>query len=185
MRNPKTGKLVRLKPSQATRYIGMVTENRREEGLLLPLSLKQNMSLANLRALSTFGGIVNTRKEAELAQKYVERLDIQAAGLDQRVATLSGGNQQKVVVGRWLQRQPIVYIMDEPTRGLDVGAKAEIHRVISELAAAGAAILVISSDIDEIMIMSDRFLVMARGRIVDQLPGDATTLQLMTGASGV
>ena len=185
VRNPKTGKLVRLKPSQATRYIGMVTENRREEGLLLPLSLKQNMSLANLRALSTFGGIVNTRKEAELAQKYVERLDIQAAGLDQRVATLSGGNQQKVVVGRWLQRQPIVYIMDEPTRGLDVGAKAEIHRVISELAAAGAAILVISSDIDEIMIMSDRFLVMARGRIVDQLPGDATTLQLMTGASGV
>jgi ABC-type sugar transport system ATPase subunit len=184
VRHRKNGKLVRLKPGQAKQYIGMITENRREEGLLLPISVKQNMSLANLKALTSIGPFVDARKETERAREYVERLHIMLTSLDQPVATLSGGNQQKVVVGRWLQRNPIIYMMDEPTRGLDVGAKAEIRTLIHELAEAGAAILAISSDIEEIMVMSHRFLVMNRGRIVEALPKDATALQLMTSASG-
>lgn len=184
VRNPRSGDLTPLRTGMANRYIGMITENRREEGLLLPASTRHNMSLANLRALTSLGIFVNGRKETRLAQKYVDRLNIMISSLDQPVATLSGGNQQKVVVGRWLQRNPIIYIMDEPTRGLDVGAKMEIRNVIKELAEAGAGILLISSDIDEIMPMSDRFLVMSRGRIVETLPGDATALQLMTSASG-
>lgn len=185
IRNRKSGTLERVKPGQVKQYIGMITENRREEGLLLPLSVKQNMSLANLKALTSIGPFVDSKKETERAREYVERLNIMLSSLDQPVATLSGGNQQKVVLGRWLQRNPIIYLMDEPTRGLDVGAKAEIRKLIHELAEAGAAILVISSDIEEIMTMSDRFLVMNRGRIVDVLPRDATALQLMTSASGV
>jgi ABC-type sugar transport system ATPase subunit len=184
VRHRKNGKLVRLKPGQAKQYIGMITENRREEGLLLPISVKQNMSLANLKALTSIGPFVDARKETGRAREYVERLHIMLTSLDQPVATLSGGNQQKVVVGRWLQRNPIIYMMDEPTRGLDVGAKAEIRTLIHELAEAGAAILAISSDIEEIMVMSHRFLVMNRGRIVEALPRDATALQLMTSASG-
>ncbi len=184
VRHRKNGKLVRLKPGQAKKYIGMITENRREEGLLLPLSVKQNMSLANLKALTSIGPFVDAKKETEQARKYVEQLNIMVANLGQPVATLSGGNQQKVVVARWLQRNPIIYLMDEPTRGLDVGAKAEIRRLIHGLAEAGAAILVISSDIEEIMVMSDRYLVMNRGRIVDALPRNATNLQLMASASG-
>jgi ribose transport system ATP-binding protein len=184
VRHRKSGKLVPLKPSRAKQHIGMVTENRREEGLLLPLSVKQNISLANLKALTVFGPFIAPRKETEKAREYVERLSIMLSSLEQPVATLSGGNQQKVVVARWLQRNPIIYIMDEPTRGLDVGAKAEIRRLIYALAEAGAAILVISSDIEEIIVMSDRFLVMNRGRIVDALPREATALQLMTSASG-
>ncbi len=185
VRRRKDEDMTRLKPGQAKKYVGMVTENRREEGLLLPMSVKQNMSLANLKALLSIGPFVDSKKETEQAQTYVERLNIVIANLGQPVATLSGGNQQKVVVARWLQRNPIIYIMDEPTRGLDVGAKAEIRKLIHELAEAGAAILVISSDIEEIMVMSDRYLVMNRGRLVDALPRDATNLQLMASASSV
>lgn len=184
VRHPRTGRLTPLKPGQAKRFIGMVTENRREEGLLLPVSVRQNLSLASLRSLTSLGLFVSSKKETAQAQKYVDRLNIVISSLDQPVATLSGGNQQKVVVGRWLQRNPIIYIMDEPTRGLDVGAKMEIRNVIKELAEAGAGILVISSDIDEIMVMSDRFLVMSRGRIVQTLPGDTTAMQLMSSAAG-
>lgn len=185
VRQRKHQDLVRVRPGRAKQYIGLITENRREDGLLLPISVKQNMSLANLKALTLVGPLVDAQKETKLARQYVERLNIMLASLDQPVATLSGGNQQKVIIGRWLQRDPIIYLMDEPTRGLDVGAKLEIRKLIHELAAAGTAILVISSDIEEIMVMSDRFLVMSRGRIVDALPRGTTAVQLMTAASGV
>lgn len=176
--------LTPIKPGQAKQYIGLITENRREDGLLLPLSVKQNLSLANLKALTRVGPLIDGKKETGQAKHFVERLNIMLASLEQPVATLSGGNQQKVIIGRWLQRNPIIYLMDEPTRGLDVGAKLEIRKLIHELAAAGAAILVISSDIEEIMVMSDRFLVMNHGRIVDVLPRGTTAVQLMTRASG-
>jgi len=106
------------------------------------------------------------------------------SSLEQPVETLSGGNQQKVVVGRWLQRNPVIYIMDEPTRGLDVGAKAEIRTVILELADAGAAVILVSSDIDQIMSMSDRYLVMNRGRITQELPASASKDELIAAAAG-
>jgi ABC-type sugar transport system ATPase subunit len=174
-----------IKQSEAKKFIGMLTENRREEGLLLPMSVKHNMSLANLRALSkgraTF---IQPKLEHEQTKKYVERLEIKISDYNQKVETLSGGNQQKVIVGRWLQKNPMIYIMDEPTRGLDVGAKADIRNIITELAENGAAILVISSEIEEIMSVSDRYLVMRRGRIITELPREATKEQLMAAAAG-
>jgi ABC-type sugar transport system ATPase subunit len=173
-----------IRPSEAKKWIGMITENRREEGLLLPLSVKQNMSLANLKKLlSYFWPFIDNKREANEAEKYVKRLNIVISSLDQPVATLSGGNQQKVVVGRWLERNPIIYFMDEPMRGLDVGAKAEIRNIISELAEAGAALLVVSSELEELMSVSDRYLVMDRGRITAELPREATKEELIARAA--
>jgi ABC-type sugar transport system ATPase subunit len=178
------GGMKTIQPKDAKNWIGMITENRREEGLLLPMSVKSNLSLANLRALVTnFWPLVNSKLESSLAEKLVDRLGIIISGLEQTVATLSGGNQQKVVVGRWLERNPIIFFMDEPTRGLDVGAKAEIRDIISELAEGGAAVLVVSSEIEEIMSVSDRYLVMFRGRIVSELPRGATKEELVAGAA--
>ena len=174
-----------VKQSDAKKYIGMITENRREEGLLLPMSVKHNMSLANLRGLTNgHSPFIQAKREQEQTQKYVDRLEIKVANFNQKIETLSGGNQQKVIVGRWLQKNPMIYIMDEPTRGLDVGAKADIRNIINELAESGAAILVISSEIEEIMSVSDRYLVMRRGRIVTELNRQATKEELMAAAAG-
>lgn len=174
-----------LRPREAQSRIGMVTENRREEGLLLPMPVRDNISLANLRALvSRIWPFIDTARETSLAQHFVDRLKILISHLGQPVGTLSGGNQQKVVVSRWLQRNPPIYIMDEPTRGLDVGAKAEMRGIIKELAQAGSALLVISSEIEEIMSLGTRYLVMHRGRIVRELPGDASKSELMAAAIG-
>jgi ribose transport system ATP-binding protein len=170
---------------EAQRSIGMLTEDRRNEGLLQPLSVTSNMSLANLRALSGRLGFVDRAHESRRAGELVERLRIKVSSLGQPVRTLSGGNQQKVVVGRWLQVNPRIFIMDEPTRGLDVAAKAEIRKIILELAASGAAILVILSEIEEIMAVCSRYLVMHRGRIVKEMPGDASKEDLMAAAAGV
>jgi ABC-type sugar transport system ATPase subunit len=173
-----------IRPSEAKKWIGMITENRREEGLLLPLSVKHNMSLANLTTLlSRIWPLIDNKREVKEAEKYVNRLNIIVSSLDQIVATLSGGNQQKVVIGRWLERSPIIYFMDEPMRGLDVGAKAEIRNIITELAEAGAAILVVSSELEELMSVSDRYLVMDRGRIVAELPREATKEELIAKAA--
>lgn len=170
---------------EAQRWIGMLTEDRRNEGLLQPLSVASNMSLANLRALGGRVGFVDRAEEARKANALVDRLAIKISGLGQAVETLSGGNQQKVVVGRWLEVNPRIFIMDEPTRGLDVGAKAEIRRIILELAESGAGVLVILSEIEEIMAVCHRYLVMNRGRIVEEMGGDATKEELMAAAAGV
>jgi ABC-type sugar transport system ATPase subunit len=173
-----------IRPREAQRWIGMVTEDRRNEGLLLPMSVKQNMSIANLRGLLSRWKLIDNRRETELATHFVNRLNIIISSLGQPVKTLSGGNQQKVVVGRWLELNPPIFIMDEPTRGLDVGAKAEIRRIIFELAEGGAAVLVISSEIEEMMALGERYLVMNRGQIVNELPGTSTKNELMGAAAG-
>ncbi len=178
------GSLRTFKPKEAKKWIGMITENRREEGLLLPKSVLTNLSLANLQQMVKVWPLVDGKLEYRLAQKFVDRLGIVISNLDQKVSTLSGGNQQKVVVARWLERNPIVFFMDEPTRGLDVGAKAEIRNIINELAEGGSAILVVSSEIEQIMAISDRYLVMSRGQIVSELPKDATKDELITAAAG-
>ncbi len=179
------GELKAIQPQNAKNWIGMVTENRRDEGLLLPMSVKANISLANLRGLVTgLWPLVNNKVETSLAERYVQRLNIKISSLQQTAATLSGGNQQKVVVGRWLERNPIIYFMDEPTRGLDVGAKGEIRTIITELAKSGAALLVVSSELEEIMSVSDRYLIMSRGRITGELPRAATKDELIAGAAG-
>jgi ABC-type sugar transport system ATPase subunit len=180
------GKMQPVRPSDAKNWIGMLTENRREEGLLLPMSVKYNMSLANLYALSGKRfPFIDRKLENQQVKKYINRLEIKISGIEQKVSTLSGGNQQKVIVGRWLQKNPLIYLMDEPTRGLDVGAKADIRNIINELAESGAALLVISSEIEEIMSVSDRYLVMNRGHIVAELPAEATKEELMAAAAGV
>ena len=153
--------------------LGLVPEERRAEGLVLSKSVAFNLSLANLNriVISPMLPLISGRARASLALETIKALAIKAQGIETPVGRLSGGNQQKVVIGRWLQRAPRVLILDEPTRGVDIGARAEIHRLIRDLAAKGIAVLVISSEPDELPDLCDRVLVMAEGRIVRELSG--------------
>jgi L-arabinose transport system ATP-binding protein len=154
--------------------IGMTPEDRKQEGLLLGRSVIENTSLAILGRLSRLG-FVQARRERALVRHYVERLAIRTPSIGQEVGRLSGGNQQKVVLARWLATAPRVLILDEPTRGIDVGAKAEIYRLIDGLAAEGLGILFISSELSEILGLSDRILVMQNGRITGELLASEAT----------
>ena len=144
--------------------VALVTENRKEEGLLPPLGIAANISIASLREFNR-GGFVSRRAEREAARRWSERLAIDARAASRPVGQLSGGNQQKVVLARWLQRDPDVLVCDEPTRGIDVGARAEIHRLLLDLAAAGKAILVVSSELEELIEICHRIVVLSLGRV--------------------
>jgi rhamnose transport system ATP-binding protein len=148
--------------------IAYVPEDRRRHGVIADLPVAANTTLSVLDQISTLGWL-RFRRERQLAASFVERLSIRTHSLDNPVGNLSGGNQQKVAVARWLATDPAVLILDEPTQGVDVGAKAEIHRLMGELAARGMAILMISSELPEILGMSDRIAVMRRGSIVATL----------------
>ncbi|MFO1061677.1 MAG: sugar ABC transporter ATP-binding protein [Dongiaceae bacterium] len=164
--------------------IGLVPEDRKDQGLVTALSVQQNISLPMLRALSR-GSIVDTGAEKRLAVDYVRRLAIRTPSPDQKVKFLSGGNQQRVVIAKWLATRPKLLIVDEPTRGIDVGAKAEIHALLCDLAREGVAILMISSDLPEILAMSDRVLVMHQGRLAGKLPAATATQEaIMHYATG-
>ena len=165
--------------------LGLVPEERRTEGLVLTKSVAFNVGLANLDKLviSPLFRLISPRARANLALETIRALAIKTQGIEMPVGRLSGGNQQKVVIGRWLQRAPRVLILDEPTRGVDVGARAEIHRLIRDLAAKGQAILVVSSEPDELPDVCDRVLVMAEGRIVKELAGPAVTRGAIVAAS--
>jgi ribose transport system ATP-binding protein len=160
------GKEVSIKsPEDAIRYgIALLTEDRKLQGLFLKMSVRDNISMAVLKNL-TKGLVTNTRKEVELAQYYIDSMSIKASSHNQLAINLSGGTQQKVVLGRWMATEPRILIFDEPTRGIDVGAKVEIYRMINQLANEGVAILMVSSELPEILGMSDRILVMQGGRI--------------------
>lgn len=161
------GKAVPIKsPGQAMKLgIAYVPEDRGTQGLVRQMRIRENVSLAVLRGMVK-GPFIDRGEERSLARKTIDQLRIRAYSSEQTVNKLSGGNQQKIVVGKWLASQPKLLIMDEPTRGVDVGAKAEIHRLLSELAQQGLAILMISSELPEVLGMSDRVLVMREGRIV-------------------
>jgi ABC-type sugar transport system ATPase subunit len=176
-------RLLPITPAALHQIAGVVTEDRRGEGLLLPLSTRANLSLASLRALLTPLGLIDRGKEEALAADLIGQLRIKVSGSAQTVGTLSGGNQQKVVVGRWLATKPRLFLLDEPTRGLDVGAKTEILKLTAALAREGAAVLVISSEPDELMRICDRYLVMSRGRVTARLPGTATRADLLAAVS--
>ena len=165
--------------------LGFVPEERRTEGLILSKSLAFNLSLANLDnvILSRALPLISGRKRNALATKTVGELAIKTESIETLVGRLSGGNQQKVVIGRWLQSPPKILILDEPTRGVDVGARAEIHRLIRELAGRGMAVLVISSDPDELPDLCDRVLVMAEGLIVRELTREAVNRNNIIEAS--
>ncbi|WP_416979398.1 sugar ABC transporter ATP-binding protein [Streptomyces sp. T028] len=154
--------------------IGLVPEDRKGQGLVLDQSVEENLGLVTLRA-ATRGGLVDLKGQHAAAERIAGQLGVRMAGLHQQVRTLSGGNQQKVVIGKWLLADTKVLILDEPTRGIDVGAKVEIYQLINELTAQGAAVLMISSDLPEVLGMSDRVLVMAQGRIAGELTADQAT----------
>ena len=162
-------------PRQAMQHgIAYLPEDRGTQGLIREMNLRENTSLTVLQSLSR-ATFIHRQKETALARRTIDQLSIRAYGPQQIVGKLSGGNQQKVVVGKWLATKPKILIVDEPTRGIDVGAKAEIHRLMSELAQQGMAILMISSELPEILGMSDRVLVMREGRIVAEFTREEAT----------
>lgn len=159
--------------------LAFLTEDRKKSGLFLVLSVMENMSIVNMPEYSSKGGFVSHVQMAKDCMEQIRRLNIKTPTMDQIINNLSGGNQQKVLIARWLLAQPKVLILDEPTRGIDVGAKAEIYRLISELANRGVAIIMVSSELPEILGMSDRVMVMHGGRItgiLDQSEADQETI---------
>jgi ribose transport system ATP-binding protein len=156
--------------------IALLTEDRKSQGLVLGQSVRENFGLPNLGRFSRFG-VMREEEERGAFARYVESLRIQIPQAEQPARNLSGGNQQKVVLAKWLERRCEVVMFDEPTRGIDVGAKFEVHQLINELAAQGKAILMISSELPEVLGMSDRILVMRRGRIVGQITDVARATQ--------
>ncbi len=165
--------------------IALLTEDRKRDGLVLICSIRDNASLASFDRLSRWG-VVNRRAQETEVQQKVKELDIRPPLLDRLVRQLSGGNQQKLVLAKWLLSQASVLILDEPTRGVDVATKVEIYQLISDLAADGIGILLISSELPEILGMSDRALVMREGRLVGEFTrAEASEERLLAAAAGV
>jgi ribose transport system ATP-binding protein len=154
--------------------LGLVPEDRKGQGLVLTSSVGENLGLVTLRS-ATKAGVVDRKGQRRRADKMAKALRVKTSGLDQEVRELSGGNQQKVVIGKWLLADPKVLVLDEPTRGVDVGAKVEIYELINRMTAAGRAVLLVSSDLPEVIGMSDRIVVMAHGRVAGELPARGTT----------
>jgi len=159
-----------------------VPEDRGKQGAIIDLPIFQNVTLPSLGRISG-NGFLKMAEEFSLARKYTERLDLRAAALDQNVGNLSGGNQQKVVIAKWLATLPKVIILDEPTKGIDVGSKAAVHEFMAELANEGLSVIMVSSEIPEILGMSDRVIVMREGRIVDEYDREALTPEKLVRAA--
>ena len=173
------GGLAPIAPEQLHAHVGLITEDRRGEGVHLPLSVSDNISLPNLKSLLNQWRLVDRARQNALADAMIDRLKIKTSGREQVVATLSGGNQQKVVFGKWLATSPRLFLLDEPTRGLDVSAKTEIMKLVVELARQGCGVLLVSSELQELMRVCDRYLIVGRGRLVGELPGSADADALM------
>ena len=165
------GEKVEIKtPADALNHgMGFVPEDRKLQGLVLGMSVGKNTTLAALKAVANKAGFLNHKLEKEMADKFVKALEVKTPSNDQLVKNLSGGNQQKVVIAKWLANNPDILILDEPTRGIDVGAKKEIHQLMSDLANQGVAIIMISSELPEVLGMSDRVVVMHEGHIKGEL----------------
>jgi rhamnose transport system ATP-binding protein len=164
--------------------VGFVPEDRRQQGLVMDMSVQQNVALASLRRLRR-AGLIHAAAEHRLAADWAVRLKIKYGRLTDPVAMLSGGNQQKVVLAKWLARKPTLLIVDEPTRGIDVGTKAEVHQLLSQLAGDGVAILMISSELPEVLRISDRILVMREGRLAAEYSrAEASEEEIMAAATG-
>jgi rhamnose transport system ATP-binding protein len=165
--------------------MALVPEDRRQQGLVMDMGIDQNIALASLRRLSSFG-LIRRSSERALAKTWAPRLQLKFGTLRNAVSTLSGGNQQKVVLGKWLAREPRLLIIDEPTRGIDVGTKAEVHRILDGLVADGMAVLMISSELPEVLGMADRVLVIREGRMTADLTrAEADEQTIMRAATGV
>ena len=170
-------------PADAVKHgIALITEDRKGEGLLLPQPIAANISLGNIGAVSRHG-IVDAKREAALAQRQIDAMHIRSAGPSQPVSELSGGNQQKVVIGRWLARDCTVLLFDEPTRGIDVGAKFDIYALMGALALEGRALVVVSSDLRELMLICDRIGVMSAGRMTGMFSRENWTQDALLAAA--
>ncbi|MCL4875314.1 MAG: sugar ABC transporter ATP-binding protein [Anaerolineae bacterium] len=171
-------------PSDAIhKGMGLLTESRKEDGLLLPLNVKENMTLASLAKFANYS-LIQGRAEANAAMEYVEKLSIKTPSLRQKIRYLSGGNQQKALIGRWLLQNLKVLVLSEPTRGIDVGSKSEIYRLIDELAHHGMGILVLSTELPEVLGIADRILVIREGQFTGEFTrAEATQEKLMAAAA--
>jgi rhamnose transport system ATP-binding protein len=181
----KGQKLKKASPTTAMAAgIGFVPEDRRQQGLVMDMSVQQNVALASLHNLER-GGLIRAKAERAMAADWAARLKIRYGRLTDPVAMLSGGNQQKVVLAKWLGRKPSVLIVDEPTRGIDVGTKAEVHHLLTDLARGGVAVLMISSELPEVLGVADRILVMREGRLVAEFShANASEEAIMSAAMG-
>ena len=171
-------------PGQAIRLgLGFVPEDRKLQGLFMNMAVRENVVISALPEVSRFS-FVNFSQAEKLAREYIEKLKIRTPSVKQLVRNLSGGNQQKVIIARWLTLNPRILILDEPTRGIDVGTKAEIHALMNELAKQGVAVMMVSSDLPEVLGVSDRILVMSAGRIVAEFTRqEATQDKIMHAAT--
>ncbi len=166
-------KIAPRSPAEALRYgMAIVPEDRKLQGILPNLSVKANTTISMLKRLVNRFGAIQTGKEEEIAQREIEQLNIKTPDAEKLISQLSGGNQQKVILGRWLETEPKLLILDEPTKGIDVGAKAEFYRIIANCAQKGMAVIVISSELPEVIGVSDRIIVMREGRITGELTRD-------------
>jgi ABC-type sugar transport system ATPase subunit len=154
--------------------VALVPEDRQHQGLVLPMTVEANLSMTVLGDLQR-GGLISSGQEDSLARKLIQELRVKTANAKLAAQSLSGGNQQKLVIGKWLATKPRVFLLDEPTRGVDVGAKAEIYKLIRTLAGQGMAVVVISSDLPEVLLLSDRILVMRSGKIAGELKRSEAT----------
>ncbi len=179
------GKPVRIRsPRDASRHgVALVPESRKDEGLIMNASVTANLMLPSMASNSFFGPI-RARREQAAALEVAKSVDVRMQSLEMAVSMLSGGNQQKVAIGKWLVRRPSLLIADEPTRGVDVGARLNIYQVIQRLANEGLGVLLISSELEEIMGLADRILVMHRGQLAMELPGDAAEDHILSAAFG-
>ncbi len=179
------GKTARLRTPRAAiaRKFAFTSENRKGEGIVGELSVRDNLVLA-LQARRGFARPLSNKTKTELVQRYMEALDIRPRDPDVLIKNLSGGNQQKVLLARWLITQPKLCILDEPTRGIDVGAKAQIQKLVADLAADGMGVLFISAELDEVARISDRIAVMRDGRNVAQIDGGCPVSELTSLIAG-
>ncbi len=173
-------------PREAVRRgLALLPEDRKSQGLLLPFPVRANVTFARLATAASRFGWLSRRREAAVTREAALPLALRARSLEQPVAQLSGGNQQKVLLARWLLRDPEILLVDEPTRGIDVGARAEVHRLLRDLAGRGKALVVASSELDELLELCDRILVMSSGRIVKELRrGEWSAEMVMQAAIG-
>jgi inositol transport system ATP-binding protein len=179
------GRKVRLQsPADAIEHrLALITEDRQAKGLNLKASVRDNITLANLKNFSRFGQVLQFQKENRAADAEIEKLRIKTHHRGQPVRTLSGGNQQKVVLAKWLLNDPEIIILDEPTRGIDIGAKAEIYKIIAQLAEQGRTIIMISSELEEILGLCDRVMVLCRGKVAVEFERNAFSQEAIIKAA--
>jgi rhamnose transport system ATP-binding protein len=165
--------------------VGLVPEDRRQQGLVMDFSIERNIALASLDSIRR-AGLIPRGAERRFARDWALKLQLKYGRLTNPVWTLSGGNQQKAVLAKWLARRPKLLIVDEPTRGIDIGTKAEVHRLLSELAAQGVGVLMISSELPEVLGMADRIVVLFEGRVMREFArADADEDSIMRAATGL